>query len=252
MTLVDHGMSATLPIPDSLGILTVCLGKTKDSTVACYILLQRRDNTVQMSTLYVGTAFPDTLSGTDNAELIPGRTLGFPLDLRVLPSRNKLFFRWSLSPAMDTLPGGVPTPRNSPIEMGKILPRIQVKGLTGNCISTNDFRGKPVVVNWWAIWCSGCTLEMPGLDSLVDMYNGRVSFLAICQDSAQQLIAFLKNHKFSFIQTVSSDSTERMLGDTFPRTLILDSKGKIVQDILGGGVNTYKDIEQTLDRIINK
>lgn len=51
-------------------------------------------------------------------------------------------------------------------ERGKLAPDFEVSDLDGNRFRLSDFRGKAVVVNFWATWCLFCALEMPDLHQL--------------------------------------------------------------------------------------
>jgi len=111
-------------------------------------------------------------------------------------------------------------------------------------------RGKPTVINWWATWCTACVVEIPGLDSLVNIFGAQISFLAIAQNSSEEVLTFLKNRSFRFSHTLGNDSTIQALGGSVPRTIVLDTNGTVVLDLIGGSRDIYKQVEQAVNKIM--
>src|SRR6202166_2971950 len=58
-------------------------------------------------------------------------------------------------------------------EVGSRLPDFSLKDLQGHPLSSDDLRGKVVLVDFWATWCQPCKKEMPGYQKLVDRYGSR-------------------------------------------------------------------------------
>ena len=56
-------------------------------------------------------------------------------------------------------------------EIGSHLPEFSVKDLQGRDISSDDLRGKVVLVDFWATWCPPCKKEMPGYQKLLNLYG---------------------------------------------------------------------------------
>ncbi len=56
---------------------------------------------------------------------------------------------------------------------GKKAPGFTIKTLDGKLVSLSDYRGKAVVVNFWATWCGACKIEMPWLAELREKYKGQ-------------------------------------------------------------------------------
>ena len=57
--------------------------------------------------------------------------------------------------------------------IGKPAPDFILRDLRGNQVSLSDFRGQPVVLNFWATWCMPCRAEIPYLDTLYTKYKGQ-------------------------------------------------------------------------------
>jgi thiol-disulfide isomerase/thioredoxin len=54
----------------------------------------------------------------------------------------------------------------APIEVGLPAPDFKFPGMDGKMVSLSDYRGKVVLVNIWATWCSSCVDEMPSMEKL--------------------------------------------------------------------------------------
>jgi len=245
--------SASIPLADSLGTLFICFGRDAYSNSHYYLLQRRNDGTTEISKFDITQVAPDTLGATLDVRLWQDRQTPFPLDLRIVPSKHQLLFRWILSPPNDPTPGGEPAPADLLVDVGKSFPDLSLRDLDGKAFSTNSLRGKPAIISWWDTGCSAFIDELPGLDSLVSIFGQEVSFLAITQDSAQEVVSFLNNHRFRFSQTVGNDTTVQALGHQFPRTLVLDTDGVVHLDLMGGGSReTYKQVEKAVKKVLRE
>jgi thiol-disulfide isomerase/thioredoxin len=65
---------------------------------------------------------------------------------------------------------------------GAAAPKAVFTGADGRDVTLADFAGRPLLVNIWATWCAPCKAEMPTLDALAALEEGRVSVIAISQD----------------------------------------------------------------------
>lgn len=67
--------------------------------------------------------------------------------------------------------------------VGLPMPDLQFSNLMGETVSTSTFRGRVLVINWWATTCGPCIEEMPGLNELVRKYglHEDVGFLAVAR-----------------------------------------------------------------------
>ena len=79
------------------------------------------------------------------------------------------------------LPEEVPEEEEIPL-----APDFTVEDLDGNKYKLSDFRGKPVIVNFWASWCGPCKMEMPDFEELYKEYGDNINFLMVNMTDGNQ------------------------------------------------------------------
>ncbi len=134
--------------------------------------------------------------------------------------------------------GKTPSPRQ-----GFPAPEFTLNTLSEDSISLQDFRGKVVIVNFWASWCPPCKAEMPAFEALQQAYRSSdVIVLAInttYQDDLAAAAKFVEDYHLSFPILLDNDgkltNTYQVLA--MPSTFFIDRKGVIRQVIIGGPIS---------------
>ncbi len=110
----------------------------------------------------------------------------------------------------------------------------------GKTVDTNSWRGKVLVVNFWASWCPPCVEEMPTLDQLQAEFSPQnVLFVGIGIDSPSNIRQFLEMTPVSYpvvIGGLEGSALSKQLGNAqgaLPYTIIIDAKGKATSSKLG-------------------
>lgn len=101
-------------------------------------------------------------------------------------------------------------PHEVPFMMnGAVAPEFSIKRLdTGETVTLSQFKGTPVVLNFWASWCGPCKQEHPVLEWGARQFKGRVVFLGIVfEDSEENTRRFLKENGWSLTQLFDPKST---------------------------------------------
>ena len=137
------------------------------------------------------------------------------------------------------------------LAVGFEMPNVTVTRLDGSTIDLTALRGKPVVINWWHTACSPCIAEIPELNKLVEKYEGRdVEFLGIANNEMAELPPFLKKHPFAYDIVLGNSEAIRVLGQAYPRHVIVNSKGKVVLDLGGGSSGIVGQIDAVIGSLL--
>ncbi len=119
-------------------------------------------------------------------------------------------------------------------------PQLSLHDQSGNPQSLSSYRGKIVVLNFWATWCIPCRREMPMLSKLAEQYSGKdVVFLAASLDEADtrpKIPEFLEKKKVHlpiWIGATPDTLKQFDLGKMIPATIILDPRGEVIGRVLG-------------------
>jgi thiol-disulfide isomerase/thioredoxin len=123
---------------------------------------------------------------------------------------------------------------------GKPAPTAPFTGADGRDVSLSDFAGRPLLVNLWATWCAPCKAEMPTLDALAALEEGRVSVIAVSQDlqGRRPVKAFFDATGIENLEPYT-DADNALLAAfdnqvALPTTILYDSDGKEVWRVAGG------------------
>jgi thiol-disulfide isomerase/thioredoxin len=144
--------------------------------------------------------------------------------------------------------GGTPHPATLPAaqqieiatgEIGSRLPEFSVKDLRGKGLSSADFKGKVVLVDFWATWCQPCKKEMPGYQKLLDLY-GKHGFVVIgfkfdTMADQEDPVLFARRIGVRYPLAVASEDLRQKFGgiEGLPTTMLYDRRGVLRNRIVG-------------------
>lgn len=115
---------------------------------------------------------------------------------------------------------------------------LQFDDLHGQAQSMANYKGKPVVVNFWATWCPPCVEEMPDLEALSQTHSD-VQFVGLAIDTQRNVKKFLEKIPVSYDLYVPGHSGVKQmkaLGNSkggLPYTLVINADGSIQEQLLG-------------------
>ncbi len=147
--------------------------------------------------------------------------------------------------------------------LGKPAPNFELRDTEGKAVSLASYKGRPVLVNFWATWCGPCKYEIPWLTALKTKYAGQGFEIlgvssdqldasnkgAASQETAEILKAAAKLH-INYPVLVGGDAISQQYGgiDLLPQSFYVDRTGKVVAVITGAGskAEAEADVQKAL------
>jgi cytochrome c biogenesis protein CcmG, thiol:disulfide interchange protein DsbE len=135
--------------------------------------------------------------------------------------------------------------------VGQPAPDFTIKD-SDRTVSLHDYRGKPVVLNFWTSWCGPCVEEIPSLVQLQKQMGSRVTILGVSWDEdASEYHKFLVQHNINFL-TVNDpgEKTRELYGATGqPETYVIDAGGTVRRKFVGPVAWNSPDIVDYLNKL---
>jgi thiol-disulfide isomerase/thioredoxin len=117
------------------------------------------------------------------------------------------------------------------------VPAFAVRDLDGKQLSTSDWLGKVVLINFWATWCPPCVVEIPDLVRLQEQYKDQLVIVGLSQDTGpvEDVRAFVEKMQMNYPVAVVGPEVESKFGGIFglPTSFVLDTEGRVVQKHVG-------------------
>lgn len=113
-----------------------------------------------------------------------------------------------------------------------------LKDSTGKVQRLSDYRGKVVMVNFWATWCAPCKIEIPWFVEFQSKYRGAdfaVLGISMDEDGWDSVRPYMKDHNFDYPIVIGDDAVGKLFGqiDDLPTTFLIDRDGQIVKKHVG-------------------
>lgn len=137
---------------------------------------------------------------------------------------------------------------------GKAAPAFVLTNLEGKKVSLEDYKGRPVLVNFWATWCAPCKLEMPWFEEFRKQYASQgFEILGITDDAdaGKDVIAkAVQKAGVSYPILLTDGKIDKAYGatDYLPMSFYVDRNGVVVEETAGLG--TKDEIEANIKKAI--
>jgi cytochrome c biogenesis protein CcmG/thiol:disulfide interchange protein DsbE len=179
--------------------------------------------------------------------------LALPLGLAAIPLGARLFDRGAATDAAAPPPGGLPSfcdGKQKPAQLG-----FTVRDMNGRDVRMSDYKGKVILVNFWATWCGPCKHEIPAFVDLFNAYKdkGFVVLGISTDDTPEQLKKFAQQMKMSYPVLVGSDR-EDIIDDAYgpmwgiPVSFLIAKDGTICHKYMG--LVTKEQLERELKALL--
>src|SRR5262245_12666424 len=114
----------------------------------------------------------------------------------------------------------------------KPAPKLELKDVEERALRSSDYKGKVVLLNFWATWCAPCRAEIPDLVKWQREYKSkglRVISVTYPPEELAEVREFIKSIKVNYPVALGEEQTKAMFdkGETLPVTMVIDKKGTI-------------------------
>jgi thiol-disulfide isomerase/thioredoxin len=158
--------------------------------------------------------------------------------------------------ACASAPSRAAQPLMSLVSPPRPAPGFTLQDIDGKTHSLAEYRGKVVLVNFWATWCPPCRAEMPSIERLYASMKGK-PFVVLALDQGESV-----DSVFAFMGQLSPSPTFPVLLDSkshaahafgvmgIPSTYLIDQQGRIVAQAIGGRDYDSATMRTLLDRLM--
>ena len=131
---------------------------------------------------------------------------------------------------MASEPAGAPAAL-LPAAQRKPAPEFALQDSSGKAVSLKDYRGKVVLLDFWATWCHGCKLEIPWFAEFSRKYGDKgvvVVGVSLDSDGWRVVSPFIKTAQIPYQIVLGNDDVAKVYGiENMPDTFLIDREGRI-------------------------
>jgi peroxiredoxin len=150
-----------------------------------------------------------------------------------------------------------PTPPSRPVvkeeNQRKHAPDFALKDATGKLVHLADYKGKVVLLDFWATWCGPCNIEIPWFMDFQQKYKDRgfeVLGVSMDDDGWKAINPFVSRKKINYRILLGDDATGDLYGglEALPTTFVIDRNGRVAS--VHVGIVNKKDFEDAIEKLL--
>jgi thiol-disulfide isomerase/thioredoxin len=128
-----------------------------------------------------------------------------------------------------------------------------LKDMNGKDVRLADFKGRPLVINFWATWCGPCIKEMPLLQKVYEKYKGKgLEIISISTDDATYKVGpFAARRKLIFPVFIDTGLKDRFAAQMIPVNVFIDREGRSRYRKVGYDEDSEREFEIILKKLLN-
>jgi len=149
-------------------------------------------------------------------------------------------------------PAAVPSAPAPPAGESRVDFSWALKSLDGKSVPLSNFKGRVIVLTFWATWCGYCRMEMPSIQKLYDAVGSdRIAFLMASSDGERAVRDYLAKNKFTLPFYLHSGNVPGLFRTQgVPATFIIDKTGAVVRREVGARDWSTEEIKQFLKKLV--
>lgn len=133
-------------------------------------------------------------------------------------------------------------------------PALELKDTSGELHQLSKYKGKIVLVQFWATYCTPCRTEMPSMNRLIEKMDGKLEILAVNMgESKAEVEKFMQEVGVNFPVLMDEDGKALAQWKVFaaPSNFVIDPQGKIQYTLFGGVEWDSKEIIEFLSKLLD-